>query len=197
MSDYTYGPCQGCNGPKPAGRGRKLCDECREAPTRNATGERKCARCGEVKPAAAFGPRAKKTGADSLKSYCRPCELAKAREYRRGQPYEKVLEANRLWHSNARAEALAAYALDPSHPACACCGEDTPVFLALDHINDDGNLERYVNKGPKRRDVIRRRRAAGWPPGLQILCHNCNWAKSQGGCPHGNPAAQPARRETA
>lgn len=23
-----------------------------------------------------------------------------------------------------------------------------------------------------------------YPPGFQVLCHNCNFAKSHGGCPH-------------
>jgi hypothetical protein len=26
----------------------------------------------------------------------------------------------------------------------------------------------------------------GMPDDFQVLCHNCNYAKSHGGCPHGN-----------
>jgi hypothetical protein len=26
-----------------------------------------------------------------------------------------------------------------------------------------------------------------YPAGYQVLCFNCNWAKSHGGCPHAAP----------
>lgn len=65
---------------------------------------------------------------------------------------------------------------------CNCCGEEHEKFLTFDHKNNDG---------AKHRENIR----AGWsfykwleenefPNTIQILCWNCNWAKSHGGCPH-------------
>jgi hypothetical protein len=33
--------------------------------------------------------------------------------------------------------------------------------------------------------VYRSLRNQGYPPGYQVLCHNCNWAKyAYGECPH-------------
>lgn len=73
---------------------------------------------------------------------------------------------------------------------CTCCGESRSEFLALDHINNDGSEHRrrhYEETGKKLRGVhmyqwvIR----AGFPPTLQLLCHNCNVSKGlYGRCPH-------------
>lgn len=69
---------------------------------------------------------------------------------------------------------------------CLCCGEEETVFLTLDHVDNNGaehrktlgtaksgiNLYNYLKKN-------------NFPKGFQVLCFNCNWAKSQvGGCPH-------------
>lgn len=67
---------------------------------------------------------------------------------------------------------------------CQCCGEATPEFLAVDHINNDGaEHRRVVNKA----NFYRWLRQQGFPKeDFQLLCHNCNFAKShyEGGCPH-------------
>lgn len=67
-------------------------------------------------------------------------------------------------------------------PKCACCGESTYEFLAIDHVN---------NNGAQHRRQIGRSRFYSWlinnnfPEGYQILCHNCNCAKGfYGECPH-------------
>jgi predicted nucleic acid-binding Zn ribbon protein len=64
---------------------------------------------------------------------------------------------------------------------CRCCGETEKVFLAVDHINNDGPVDRKQCGGGTglHRLVIMRNGV-----GFQILCFNCNWAKSHGGCPH-------------
>lgn len=70
---------------------------------------------------------------------------------------------------------------------CQCCGEIEPIFLTIDHINNDGHKERakcgarlrgrpfYLKllKGEKRNDI-------------QILCFNCNIGRqnNKGICPH-------------
>ncbi len=65
---------------------------------------------------------------------------------------------------------------------CACCGETELVFLTVDHINNDGKEDRKRNYvgAMLYRKLIRE----GFPEGYQVLCWNCNWAKSHGGCPH-------------
>jgi hypothetical protein len=70
---------------------------------------------------------------------------------------------------------------------CVCCGEDELYFLAIDHIDGDGNTHRKKIKKWGSGFF-------GWlvknnfPEGFQILCHNCNMGKHLNGgvCPHKN-----------
>ncbi len=66
---------------------------------------------------------------------------------------------------------------------CACCGETTPEFLQIDHINDDGaEHRRQVGTGNAMYCWLIRN---NFPEGFQVLCANCNYAKEfYGGCPH-------------
>ena len=67
---------------------------------------------------------------------------------------------------------------------CACCGESTYEFLAIDHINGGGTAHRREIKGYGSRmcDWLIKN---NFPDGFQILCHNCNLAKGfYGQCPH-------------
>lgn len=70
---------------------------------------------------------------------------------------------------------------------CVCCGEKERIFLAIDHINEDGAKHRKeIIGGPQRGGFhtyiwIRKN---NFPNTFQVLCFNCNWAKSRGGCPH-------------
>lgn len=57
--------------------------------------------------------------------------------------------------------------------ACVLCGFANPDALCLDHINDDGKEHRAL-VGKKLYGPLK---AAGYPPGLQTLCQNCNWIK--------------------
>jgi hypothetical protein len=64
---------------------------------------------------------------------------------------------------------------------CACCGEGTYEFLAIDHVNGGGSQHRKTVKGHVVRDICRN----DFPDGYQVLCHNCNMAKGfYGQCPH-------------
>jgi hypothetical protein len=66
---------------------------------------------------------------------------------------------------------------------CACCGETTYEFLAIDHINNDGNEHRRKIGGSGK--LYSWIRANHFPDGFQVLCHNCNLAKGfYGECPH-------------
>jgi hypothetical protein len=69
---------------------------------------------------------------------------------------------------------------------CACCGEDNPAFLTVDHVNGRGREDRkgngsgtpYLNRIIKEHDNTK----------YQILCWNCNCARTyrgkDGNCPH-------------
>jgi hypothetical protein len=67
--------------------------------------------------------------------------------------------------------------------ACACCGETTPEFLALDHIEGGGEQHRaQVGQGSNMVEWLIK---SGLPEGFRVLCHNCNQAIGYyGACPH-------------
>ena len=70
-----------------------------------------------------------------------------------------------------------------------CCGEVEPKFLSLDHINNDGWVDRKFDKSGGSnfyRKVARLIVEGKAPADLQILCRNCNWGKHVNGgvCPH-------------
>lgn len=69
-------------------------------------------------------------------------------------------------------------------PICKCCGKDDLRFLTVDHINNDGGKHRReIGRGHYKFYIWLRDR--GFPPGFQILCMECNWAKARiGSCPH-------------
>ena len=56
---------------------------------------------------------------------------------------------------------------------CRYCGSQND--LQLDHVNGGGKLERQGDKNSTR--LFRRLWAAGCPPGYQVLCKQCNFAK--------------------
>lgn len=68
---------------------------------------------------------------------------------------------------------------------CACCGETEPCFLAIDHIDGDGNNHRK-KIGKWGSSFFKWLIANDFPEGFQVLCHNCNMGKHLNGgeCPH-------------
>ena len=69
---------------------------------------------------------------------------------------------------------------------CACCGEEHPAFLSLDHINNDGAEHRAQYSSSNNSLIYADARREGWPTDrYQLLCYNCQSAKNyQGVCPH-------------
>ena len=118
------------------------------------------------------------------KTRCRTCYVTHRYpdEGRRTSQYVK--DYLKTWRQNLRAEVFSHYG-----GRCVCCGETEDVFLVIDHVLDNGAEERRrINKGKARGAsgsatylYIRR---SGFPPDYQVLCHNCNFAKAHGGCPH-------------
>jgi hypothetical protein len=72
---------------------------------------------------------------------------------------------------------------------CSCCGETEPLFLSIDHIHNDGNIERkanlYSGSGTGFYMWLRKN---SFPSGYQVLCMNCQIGKHKNGgvCPHQN-----------
>lgn len=68
---------------------------------------------------------------------------------------------------------------------CQCCGESNPVFLTIDHVGGDGGTHRKSCGIASGNQTYRWLKRNNYPPGFQILCYNCNLAKSRDGiCPH-------------
>lgn len=92
-------------------------------------------------------------------------------------------ESNKnLTHNHIlRNEVIAAYG-----GKCQCCGEKEPMFLTVDHVNNDGAAhKRRIGRG--RRGINAWLKANGFPKkGFRILCYNCNCGRYRNGgvCPH-------------
>lgn len=105
---------------------------------------------------------------------------------------EQKREWNRAWIAAHRAEynaakyryrdALKIAAIFEYSNGAMCCGwcKYTDLrALVLDHINDDGAAHRkeagYTPRSSG--NFYEYLRKQGWPPGLQVLCANCNMIK--------------------
>ena len=156
---------------------------------------KRCSRCGIEKPLDDFyRASAASKHAHGRRAYCKPCVLADNRERkavalldpeRAARWRAGIRRRNRSYSKRLRASVLQAYG-----EACACCGETTPEFLALDHIHNDGAAHRASlsmgRSSPDPAKFYRWIRDQGFPRDrFQLLCHNCNSAKAwYGACPH-------------
>ena len=163
-----------------------------ESPT-----HKQCAQCRKILDLTEFSTRSDRPGKPV--SRCKKCRSAQSKEsrernkesckayyYRRREHSADAMRESMKAHARRlRVETIIAYG---SH--CACCGEDTFEFLAIDHINGGGAYQRNVLK---RRGVnfYRWLKKQGFPKDeYQLLCHNCNMAKGfYGICPHKGQAA--------
>jgi hypothetical protein len=124
---------------------------------------RRCTQCRRGLPIAAFyADRGTRSG---LQSRCREC----------------TKEASIARLKAARLAALTHYSSGAMR--CACCGEQDLKFLALDHV--DGAGPRMPGTRPGGNVFFAWLKREGFPPGPQVLCHNCNCAKRKDWqCPH-------------
>lgn len=148
----------------------KRCGDCGEWFVTHMPERTLCARCRPplTKPCARCG--APFVGTMDQRRYCsKACRQLTVVEQR---------IAGRL---KMRAAILHAYGGE--HPACACCGESQPLLLALDHINGGGHQQRQERGGGGFYTWLKRN---NYPPGFQVLCHNCNMGRQLNGgiCPH-------------
>jgi hypothetical protein len=89
-------------------------------------------------------------------------------------------QAQKIHRYKVRKRALVAYG--GKYPKCACCGESEETFLVIDHINGCGTERRRVERAGSPLYIYLA--SNYYPPGYQVLCHNCNMAKEWGICPH-------------
>jgi hypothetical protein len=133
---------------------------------------KRCLDCGEDLPLKAFRLcfSGKMTG--NLPDYAER-EPARARQNR----------CKRCYGDRERAKVKLEF-LEAYGGKCACCGEDDPRFLSLDHVNNDGARHRETTPCHA---IYRVARREGYPKDrYQILCYACNMGRqtNRGICPH-------------
>jgi hypothetical protein len=96
----------------------------------------------------------------------------KLRDYMPSRDDEKLREKTRRNRLRVRYRVLSHYS--GGTPSCACCGESTFQFLALDHQNGGGGKERKSLGLRSATELYRFLENNGYPPGYRVLCHNCN-----------------------
>ena len=115
--------------------------------------------------------------------YCPHSGLRQARKVD-GKPSSSDREYQRQYRIRLRLKVFEGY----GGAKCKCCGETAYECLSIDHIENDGAAHRKALTGRNRNrgvDVLRRLAEDGFPPGFQVLCMNCNFAKKFNGvCPH-------------
>lgn len=114
------------------------------------------------------------------------------KELKRQQKLESAARHREETHARVKEQSIAARArvIAGYGGRCACCGESTPEFLCIDHVNGGGREHRkQVGAGLAYYYWFEKQ---GFPPEFQVLCHNCNMAKGfYGSCPHTHPKGDP------
>ena len=120
------------------------------------------------------------SGAVRQKTY-RETHRAQVREAKRKCPSYRAgrNRRNKRYNANNKLIVLAHYGLEGKvqcvWPECSITDVD---MLSLDHVQNDGNIERCLdpNNGAGC-NLYRRLKVAGFPKGFQTLCHNHQWKK--------------------
>jgi hypothetical protein len=136
-----------------------------------------------------YNKKYREQNADKVAEYQRryyEADKEKKRQYNR-QHQAKNRERYRGYaiasHQRIRLEILTRYSKDK--PECACCGEQEIKFLGIDHIN--GRENEPVKRTGRSFYLFLLRTA--YDDNLQVLCHNCNYAKGfYKQCPHASRA---------
>lgn len=118
------------------------------------------------------------------KGFCRKCgKLPHARNKTMCDSCLEKCRFRALRYYRAKKIPALSKVLDHYGRRCACCGETEPLFLTIDHMNNDG---------ASHRKVVGSAYIAQWlvenefPEGFQLLCFNCNCGRQRNGgvCPH-------------
>lgn len=125
--------------------------------------------------------------------WCVICSAISKKDWHNKQPKDRKREYDKQWvadnperHRATKQRHLRKLKLDVLKiygNECKCCGETEPLFLTIDHVDNDGKTHRKEIVGQA---FYRHLRDLSKPDKrYQILCFNCNIAKSLFGvCPH-------------
>lgn len=147
-----------------------------------------CSKCGAEKPTSNFASKGpKRKGEQIIGHYtdaiCRSCLKAKrkangqcptcCRQLLAGEKScEKCKEAQRISvRKRMRLDKLAAIRhYGGEEPKCVWCSERLIEFLTIDHIANNGHID-------KAEHLYAKLRKSGYPSGYQVLCFGCNSVK--------------------
>ena len=109
------------------------------------------------------------------RSYCQPCNNKRTAAWRK-ENIDHHRKIQRDWCHKKKQEIVDHYG-----GKCSCCGEKQIEFLTFDHRFNNGTAERKHYKSQTWKIILKR----GKPKDYQVLCYNCNNARSHYGvCPH-------------
>lgn len=161
--------------------------------------EKACTQCGLIKPISDFyiNKGGKRPGLVASE-----CKVCKRRYGKRHYHNDAGRKARVLKWSSLRYEEIKTQVFDYYGNKCACCGESEPMFLTIDHIDNDGAQHRKIMaRNCKTENAYRFQGGKktyywliknGFPAGFQVLCSNCNHGKHRNGgvCPHVTKASE-------
>lgn len=113
-------------------------------------------------------------------------QIISARKYKAGNR-EKIASQNKEMRRLRKLRVFEKYG-----GKCACCGEGRFEFLCIDHVDDDGGVERMTLQVA---GIYRKLETLPVMEGYQVLCHNCNLAKAFYGYSPANPDFFPNQRK--
>lgn len=157
-------------------------------------GKKICKLCNLNLPVYNYGMFTEKRGKTGPMKYynsvCKKCAAKRTKTWCFDNP-DKVREVYDRTNNKRKADRDVIYKAYGNK--CSCCGESNPLFLSIDHVNNDGYKIRPRNRNGNRSgtfsghyyaQIIK----AGFPKDLQLLCYNCNCGKARNGgvCPHKN-----------
>ena len=108
------------------------------------------------------------------------------KKYRRKNPQYKLDQCKKAKINRIIDRYLCIWVYSNGEINCACCGEKNFFVLTLDHIDGLGAKHRKEIGVTGSGNFAQWLRLNNFPPGIQVLCYNCNFAKEKCGgvCPH-------------
>jgi hypothetical protein len=134
-----------------------------------------CSKCGDNKSVDEF--YVAKAGLHRRQGWCKKCARQQTEKYYADNPSVKS-SYNRKGYAKAKDIVFDHYGW-----RCACCGETEPLFLTIDHVNNDGGGRYRTTTG---RALYVSIIQSGFSSEYQVLCWNCNTGRHRNGgvCPH-------------
>ena len=150
---------------------------------------RLCCACRQLKAETEFSWRRRRrvSGDIYMVLHCRCCECQ--RVYSRQQYHlRRTPELQARYNERARTK-LRRLVFEHYGLVCAACGESDFGVLTIDHVNNDGaehrrrvfGNPRNGGRPPSGHWLYWWLKRNNYPPGFQVLCQNCNFAKHKNG----------------